>query len=72
MKRNEIPFARHPTLGTATFVAARLGSVRVVLETGRGPVPVRIARSPGTASRGRSRSINMRNHCMQPPTLGGS
>lgn len=49
---NEIPFAGHPTLGTATLVAQQLGKNRVVLETGRGPVPVRIERSEGSTSRG--------------------
>jgi trans-2,3-dihydro-3-hydroxyanthranilate isomerase len=49
---NEIPFAGHPTLGAATVVAHRLGKDRVVLETGRGPVPVRIERTIGRASQG--------------------
>jgi trans-2,3-dihydro-3-hydroxyanthranilate isomerase len=42
----ELPFAGHPVLGTAIVLAARLGSGEVVLETGRGKVPVRIER-PG-------------------------
>ncbi|HSG89409.1 MAG TPA: PhzF family phenazine biosynthesis protein [Pseudomonadales bacterium] len=37
----ELPFAGHPTLGTAWVVAARLGGgTRVTLATGVGPVPV--------------------------------
>jgi trans-2,3-dihydro-3-hydroxyanthranilate isomerase len=42
----ELPFAGHPVLGTAVVLAARLGKDEVVLETGRGNVPVRIER-PG-------------------------
>ncbi len=48
---NEIPFAGHPTLGTAIVLAAELAKDRVVLETGRGPVPVRVEPA-GPASRG--------------------
>jgi trans-2,3-dihydro-3-hydroxyanthranilate isomerase len=49
---SEVPFAGHPVLGTAVVVAANLGLDRVVLETGRGPVPVRVDRRPGRATRG--------------------
>jgi trans-2,3-dihydro-3-hydroxyanthranilate isomerase len=49
---SEVPFAGHPVLGTAVVVAANLGLDRVVLETGRGPVPVRVDRRPGQATRG--------------------
>jgi trans-2,3-dihydro-3-hydroxyanthranilate isomerase len=49
---NEIPFAGHPTLGTATVVSTQLGKELVVLETGRGPVPVRLERTNGPAIRG--------------------
>lgn len=49
---NEIPFAGHPTLGTATVVAESLGKDRVVLESGRGLVPVRFESPPGPAARG--------------------
>lgn len=53
----ELPFAGHPTLGTAALLAAR-GSGRgdpglhsITLETGRGPVPVDVRVSPaGTLS----------------------
>jgi trans-2,3-dihydro-3-hydroxyanthranilate isomerase len=48
----EVPFAGHPTLGTAVLVADRFGQDQVVLETGSGPVPVAIHRSPGHAARG--------------------
>ncbi len=49
---SEVPFAGHPVLGTAVVVASSLGLERVVLETGRGPVPVRIGRASGAATRG--------------------
>ena len=49
---SEVPFAGHPVLGTAVVVATDLGKDRVVLETGRGPVPVRIDRASGSATRG--------------------
>jgi len=39
----EIPFAGHPTLGAASVVARRRGLDQVVLETKKGPVPVRVA-----------------------------
>ncbi len=48
---NEVPFAGHPTLGSAVVLAAQLGKDRVVLETGRGMVPVRIE-TTGAAARG--------------------
>jgi trans-2,3-dihydro-3-hydroxyanthranilate isomerase len=40
----ELPFAGHPTLGTAFVVAEMRGLQTVRLETGRGIVPVRIER----------------------------
>jgi trans-2,3-dihydro-3-hydroxyanthranilate isomerase len=49
---SELPFAGHPVLGTAVVVAANLGVDRVVLETGRGLVSVRVERGPGRATRG--------------------
>ncbi|MGH2614475.1 MAG: PhzF family phenazine biosynthesis protein [Thermomicrobiales bacterium] len=49
---NEIPFAGHPTLGTAIVLAQRRGKAQIVLETGRGPVPVRIDPASGPAARG--------------------
>ena len=39
----EIPFAGHPTVGAALFLARRGGLGEVVLEEEAGPVPVRIA-----------------------------
>jgi trans-2,3-dihydro-3-hydroxyanthranilate isomerase len=49
---SEVPFAGHPVLGTAVIVATNRGKDRVVLETGRGPVPVRIDQTTGPATRG--------------------
>jgi trans-2,3-dihydro-3-hydroxyanthranilate isomerase len=49
---SEVPFAGHPVLGTAVVVATNLGKDRVILETGRGLVPVRIDRATGPATRG--------------------
>jgi trans-2,3-dihydro-3-hydroxyanthranilate isomerase len=49
---NEVPFAGHPVLGTAVLVAQTRGKDRVVLETGRGAVPVAIEPSAGHATRG--------------------
>src|SRR5262245_49933966 len=50
----EIPFAGHPTIGTA-FVLASIGEIRlpeewtrIVFEEGAGPVPVRIRASGGS------------------------
>lgn len=52
---NEVPFAGHPTLGTAVLVARRLGKPEVVLETGSGPVPVRVELGDVPAARGTMR-----------------
>jgi trans-2,3-dihydro-3-hydroxyanthranilate isomerase len=41
----EIPFAGHPTLGTAFVLAAPLQLLEIRLETGRGIVPVRLERA---------------------------
>lgn len=49
---SEIPFAGHPVLGTAVVIATNTGANRVVLETGRGLVPVRIDGTAGPAARG--------------------
>jgi len=42
--RHELPFAGHPVLGTAFVLAAPLQLPEIVLETGVGPVPVRLER----------------------------
>ena len=55
----ELPFAGHPTLGTAFVLAAPLQLVEIRLETGRGTVPVtssgkeRASASAGWSSRSR-------------------
>ena len=38
----ELPFAGHPTLGTAAIVAAERRTTSVALETGRGTIPVEV------------------------------
>jgi len=40
----EVPFAGHPTLGSAFVLAAPLQLIEIRLETGRGVVPVRVER----------------------------
>jgi trans-2,3-dihydro-3-hydroxyanthranilate isomerase len=42
----EIPFAGHPTVGCAVFLADRLGLAEVTLEEMAGLVPVRITKGP--------------------------
>jgi trans-2,3-dihydro-3-hydroxyanthranilate isomerase len=44
----EISFAGHPVLGTAMVLGAERGLDRLVLETGRAPVPVRLHDGGGT------------------------
>ena len=41
---NEVPFAGHPTLGTAFVLAAPLQLVEIRIETGSGTVPVQLER----------------------------
>lgn len=40
----ELPFAGHPVLGTAFVVGDALGRDHVTLETGAGPIPIRLER----------------------------
>ena len=47
--RSEMPFAGHPTLGTAFVVRGDSGATGLVLEEGIGPVPVRVASAPDGA-----------------------
>jgi trans-2,3-dihydro-3-hydroxyanthranilate isomerase len=49
----ELPFAGHPTLGTAFVLAAPLQSPEVRLETGSGIVPVRLEREQDRIAFGR-------------------
>jgi trans-2,3-dihydro-3-hydroxyanthranilate isomerase len=51
--RIELPFAGHPTLGTAFVLAAPLQLDEIRLETGKGLVPVRLDRDGGRISFGR-------------------
>src|SRR4051812_42473793 len=48
----ELPFAGHPTLGTAFVLAAPLQLVEIRLETGRGIIPVRLEREGARISFG--------------------
>jgi trans-2,3-dihydro-3-hydroxyanthranilate isomerase len=50
---SELPFAGHPTLGTAVLIATATGRDHVRLETGAGIIPVAIEREPGKAMFGR-------------------
>jgi trans-2,3-dihydro-3-hydroxyanthranilate isomerase len=49
----ELPFAGHPTLGTAFVLAGPLQLVEIRIETGRGIVPVRLEREGARLSFGR-------------------
>jgi len=49
---DELPFAGHPVLGTAFVLAAPLQLAEIVLETGKGPIPVRLEREDGRISFG--------------------
>src|SRR5258706_15397037 len=48
----ELPFAGHPTLGTAVFVGEALGLATVRLELGIGIIPVALSRTNGVVSSG--------------------
>jgi len=45
--REELPFAGHPTLGTATCLRGAGGAAEIALELGVGKVPVRFEERPG-------------------------
>jgi trans-2,3-dihydro-3-hydroxyanthranilate isomerase len=49
----EVPFAGHPTLGTAFVLAGPLQLIEIRLETGRGTVPVTLEREGARISFGR-------------------
>ena len=51
----EVPFAGHPTLGTAFALAGPLQLVEIRIETGRGTVPVALEREGARISFGRMR-----------------
>ena len=51
--RTELPFAGHPTLGSAFVLAAPLQLDEIRLETGKGVVPVRLERGDGRITFGR-------------------
>jgi trans-2,3-dihydro-3-hydroxyanthranilate isomerase len=50
---SELPFAGHPVLGTAFVIGDSLGTDRVTLETGLGPIAVDLERSEGRSGFGR-------------------
>jgi len=50
---SELPFAGHPTLGTAVLIATATSRDHVRLETGSGIIPVSLERSGGGAMFGR-------------------
>lgn len=52
-KTGELPFAGHPVLGSAFVLGEALGAVRVILETGAGPVPVELERNADRITFGR-------------------
>lgn len=49
---DELPFAGHPVLGTAFVLAGPLQLPEIVLETGKGPIPVRLEREESRISFG--------------------
>jgi trans-2,3-dihydro-3-hydroxyanthranilate isomerase len=49
----ELPFAGHPVLGSAFVLGERLGTAKVNLETGVGPVPVELDRDGDAITFGR-------------------
>src|SRR6185503_20106529 len=49
---DELPFAGHPVLGTAFVLAAPLQLPEIVLETGKGRIPVRLEREEDRISFG--------------------
>ena len=50
---SELPFAGHPVLGTAVVLGRERGLNEIVLETGRGRVPIRLEPGVGAATFGR-------------------
>lgn len=50
---SEVPFAGHPTLGTAFVLGSERGGEEIRLETGAGLVPVRLTRDEGRVVFGR-------------------
>jgi trans-2,3-dihydro-3-hydroxyanthranilate isomerase len=54
----ELPFAGHPVLGSAIVVGSALGRPEVTLETGLGPIPVRLSGERGRVVSGTMRQRN--------------
>lgn len=56
--REELPFAGHPTLGTATWLRGAGGAAEIALELGVGRVPVRFEDRPGQPAFGEMSQID--------------
>src|SRR5437763_1968458 len=59
----ELPFAGHPVLGSAIVIGSALGRSEVTLQTGLGPIPVRL---PGDGGRAVSGTMRQRNPSWAP------
>ena len=56
--QEELPFAGHPTLGTAFALRAKSGAKEIALELNVGKVPVRFEEAPGAAAFGEMTQID--------------
>jgi trans-2,3-dihydro-3-hydroxyanthranilate isomerase len=56
--QEELPFAGHPTLGTAFALRGESGAKQITLELNVGKVPVRFEETPGEAAFGEMTQIN--------------
>lgn len=56
--QEELPFAGHPTLGTAFALRAKSGAKEIALELNVGKVPVRFEEAPGAATFGEMTQID--------------
>src|SRR5438477_7140041 len=54
----ELPFAGHPVLGSAIVIGSALGRSEVTLQTGLGPIPVRLHVDGGRVVSGTMRQRN--------------
>ena len=54
----ELPFAGHPVLGSAIVIGSALGRAEVTLQTGLGPIPVRLRGDGGRVVSGTMRQSN--------------
>ena len=56
--QEELPFAGHPTLGTAFALRAKSGAKEIMLELNVGKVPVRFEETPGAATFGEMTQVD--------------